>query len=159
MSLLAQVVYAARKPPAPAAVKARSAAAKALENLLKKPFTFGAENRSDPFKPFISDQMLKAQAEAEANAEAVSLTGMQLFEPGQLDLVAILSSGKQSLAMVQDSAGKGYIIRKGTKIGRRGQVIAIMPNAVLIKEWFLGSGGKKLYKDNEMVLRKEGGNK
>jgi len=76
-----------------------------------------------------------------------------------LNLVAILFSGKKALAMVQDSTGKGYIIKKGTKIGRRGQVAEIMPNAVVVKEWFRDSSGKKLYKDNEMVLRKEGGNK
>jgi len=159
MSLLAQVVYAAGKPSAPGVVVVKSAAAKALERLLKEPFTFGVGGHSDPFKPFMSEQMVKAQAAAKSGSEAASLTGMQLFEPGQLDLVAILFSGKRALAMVQDSTGQGHVIRAGTKIGRRGQVVAIMPNAVVIKEWFLGADGRKLYKDNEMVLRKEGGNK
>ncbi len=155
MSLLAQVVYAAGKPPAPGTVVVQSAATKALEKLLKEPFTFGIGGHSDPFKPFMSEQMVKEKVAP----EAASLTGMQLFEPGQLDLVAILFSGKQALAMVQDSTGKGHVIKDGTKIGRRGQVVAIMPNSVVIKEWFLGADGRKLYKENEMVLRKEGGNK
>ncbi len=130
-----------------------------LANILKEPFTFATASHSDPFMSFIQDRMMKAEAAAEANAGSEPLTGMQLFEPGQLDLVAILFSGNQALAMVQDSTGKGYIIKKGTKIGRRGQVAEIMPNTVVIKDWFISSSGEKLFKNNEMVLRKEGGNK
>ncbi len=151
--LLPSAAYAAKNVAAGPGNKV-STATDELKKLLQEPFTFGVSS-SDPFMPFISDQMIKDQADKEVK----SLTGMQLFEPGQLNLVAILFSGKKALAMVQDSTGKGYIIKKGTKIGRRGQVAEIMPNAVVVKEWFRGSSGKKLYKDNEMVLRKEGGNK
>ena len=153
IGLLPSAVYAAKNVAVVPGNKV-STAANELKKLLKEPFTF-AVNGSDPFMPFISDQMIKEQVDKEVK----SLTGMQLFEPGQLNLVAILFSGKKALAMVQDSTGKGYIIKKGTKIGRRGQVAEIIPNAVVVKEWFRDSSGKKLYKDNEMVLRKEGGNK
>lgn len=149
--LLPSAVYAVKKTVAEDAVTP----ANVLQKLLKEPFTFGDGTYSDPFVPFVSERIAKSQSDAEVK----SLTGMQLFEPGQLDLVAILFSGRQALAMVQDSTGKGYIIKKGTKIGRRGRVAEIMPNAVVIKEWYMSSNGKKLYKDNEMVLRKEGGNK
>lgn len=152
-SLLPQTASAARSPAPGAARNGHSAPLSALKKLLKEPFSYTSENRSDPFMPFISEQIMRAQERKEAK----SLTGMQLFEPGQLNLVAILFRGNRALAMVQDSTGKGYVIKKGTKIGRRGEVSKILPNAVVIKEWFLGSNGKKLYRDNEMVLRKEGG--
>ena len=154
LSYLPQIAMAAVNSPAAGVAKnTPPAPVSALEKLLKEPFTYATDNRSDPFVPFVSDQMVQAH-EAE---EAKSLTGMQLFELGQLNLVAILFSGDQALAMVQDSTGKGYVIKKGTKIGRRGEVLKIFPNTVVVKEWLLDSSGKKFYRDNEMVLRKEGG--
>jgi len=153
LGLQSPAARAAKAPVAGAAGNGPAAPLSALAKLLKEPFSYETKNRSDPFTPFIYVQMIQAH-EAE---ETKSLTGMQLFEPGQLNLVAILFSGDQAMAMVQDSTGKGYVIKKGTKIGRRGEVSNVLPNAVVIKEWFLSSSGKKLYRDNEMVLRKEGG--
>ncbi len=127
-----------------------------LKKLLDQPFTYQQENRPDPFMPFIAASTLKVAADQD---KAKPLSGMQLFEPGQLNLVGILFNGPRVLAMVQDSTGKGYIIKKDTKIGRHGIVTAIMPNEVVIKEWFRKSNGKKIYRDNIMVLRKEGATK
>ena len=64
----------------------------------------------------------------------VVLTGMQLFEPGQLTLVALLKTESEDIAMVQDFTGKGYVITEGTKIGKRGVVKDIAPNTVIIEE-------------------------
>ncbi len=117
------------------------------------PFAYRRENRSDPFMPFISEETGPTQV---APDEDAILSGMQLFEPGQLTLVTILVSGQQALAMVEDSTGMGHIIRVKDKIGRRGEVKAIVPNAVVVEEWSLTTSGSKRFTTNEMVLRKEG---
>ncbi len=152
VGFLPQSVGASGKP-ATAHEKSNQVAESALSKLLKEAFSYELD-RADPFMPFVSAQTAKEQDEDDLKA----LTGMQLFEPGQLDLVAILFSGKRAMAMVQDSTGKGYIIEEGTKIGRRGQVSKIKSNIVVIKDWFMSSSGKRNYRNSEMVLRKEGGN-
>ncbi len=144
---------------APVAVVAKVPSAKEkLTELLKTYFTYERENRADPFAPFIKKQKKKAKVQGKSGEpiEEEILTGMQLFEPGQLKLVSIVFAGERVLAMVQDSVGKGYIVKKGTKIGRRGIIEEIMPNVVVIKQWSLTFGGQKRYKNIEMVLRKEG---
>ena len=93
-------------------------------------FEYKHEGRPDPFVPFLTEAIVKA----ESKSTEKELTGMRKFEPGQLTLVAITSTENGPLAMVQDSVGKGYILRKGTKIGRSGEVADIMPNVVIIKE-------------------------
>jgi hypothetical protein len=118
-------------------------------------FQYHLEGRSDPFMPFISDK-----AEGTLNPNDIveneeQLTGMQLFEPGQLNLVALVNTPDQKFAMVEDVSGKGYIIKEGTKIGRRGVVRSIIPNKVLIEETAMTRAGKKLTSDIVMVLRKE----
>ena len=81
---------------------------------------------------------------------------MQLFEPGQLTLVALLKSKNRYLAMVEDFTGRGYVIREGMKIGRRGVIKEILPNKVLIEEVAMTRAGKELRNEIVMALRKEG---
>ena len=126
---------------------------KALEDFLQRPFAYRRENRPDPFMPFLTEDTGPTQVQVE---EDTPLTGMQLYEPGQLTLVAILFSGQEAIAMVEDSTGMGHIIKASDKIGRRGEVKEILPNSVVIEETSLTTGGSKRHTTNEMVLRKEG---
>lgn len=126
-----------------------------LVDLLQTYFTYQRENRSDPFATFIKKETPKITRAGYEPEEEV-LTGMQLFEPGQLSLVSIVFSEDRTFAMVEDSVGQGYIVEKGTKIGRRGVVEDIIPNVVIIKQWSMTFAGEKRYKNIEMVLRKEG---
>jgi type IV pilus assembly protein PilP len=130
--------------------------AEALKDLLAsmniKPFTYQAENRPDPFVPFISDKILQEVAETKPD----ELTGMRQFEPGQLTLVAIMFSEGSPMAMVEDSSHKGYLVRKGTKIGKSGIISDILPNQVIIKQLSYSMTREKRYNTVEMTLRKEG---
>ena len=129
-----------------------------LKNLMPKDsFVYSREGRPDPFLPFVSE----ARVQAELASEEEKLTGMQLFEPGQLVLVSIMTVGGEPLAMVQDSVGKGYVIKMGMKIGRKGVITDIASNQVLVRELasFNSRTKKKIYKTTKMVLRKEGENK
>jgi type IV pilus assembly protein PilP len=123
-----------------------------------KPFDYIMINRPDPFLPFITDKTTDQETgdPNEIIDKNEPLTGMQLFEPAQLNLVALMETGNYKLAMVQDSTGKGYILTEGTKIGRRGTVKAIAPNKVLIEELAETRGGKKILSYIDMVLKKEG---
>lgn len=127
-----------------------------LGELLQTYFTYQRENRSDPFATFIKKETPKATIAGQEAEEEEVLSGMQLFEPGQLSLVSIVFTEDKAVAMVQDSAGKGYIIERGTKIGRTGVVEDIIPNVVIIKQWSMTFANQKKYKNIEMVLRKEG---
>ena len=114
------------------------------------PFVYNRE-RPDPFFPFLTQEIMKAEAKAKAE-----LTGTQKFEPAQLTLVAIVSGKRGLLAMVQDSSGVGYVLRKGTKIGERGEVIQISQDKVIIEQSLKGVTGERTSRKIEMILSKEG---
>jgi type IV pilus assembly protein PilP len=120
--------------------------------LLQSAFDYQRGNRPDPFVPFISERAIEEQGDKEEEM----LSGMRLFEPGQLNLVAITIGGSAPVALVQDSTGKGYIIKEGLAIGRRGVIKSIMPNIVIIEESFQNIAGQERKRTIEMVLRKEG---
>lgn len=122
-------------------------------------FHYQLDGRPDPFVPFITEKAATAQVKVDMN-EIVDvnhpLSGMQLFEPGQLTLVALLVNGAQDTAMVEDFTGKGYVLSEGTKIGKRGVVKDIAPNKVIIEETAVTRAGKKIITELVMTLKKEG---
>lgn len=115
-------------------------------------FTYTSEGRSDPFVPFVTD----SSQSSSAKSDDVVLIGLRKYEPGQLQLVAIVFAENDPIAMVQDSLGKGYILHRGTKIGRTGEVEDISPNVITIKQMVSTPTRKQRYKTIEMILRKEG---
>jgi len=126
----------------------------ALETALatgqRPPFVYNRE-RPDPFFPFLTQEIMKAEAKAQAER-----TGTQKFEPSQLTLVAIVSGKRGYLAMVQDSSGVGYVLRKGTKIGEKGEVVQISQDKVIIEQSLKNIAGEGTSRKIEMILSKEG---
>ena len=149
-------ITTANKGETEAAIEENLKVTEALKELIAsmklKPFTYQTEGRTDPFLPFISEKVMQEVAETKPE----KLTGMRQFEPGQLTLVSIIFTGNSPMAMVEDSSHKGYIVRKGTKIGRSGIISDILPNQVIIKQLSYSMAREKKYKTVEMILRKEG---
>lgn len=117
----------------------------------KAPFLYQREGRPDPFFPFLTQEIIKAEEKAREE-----LPGMQRFEPGQLTLVAIIFAAREPLAMVQDSAGVGYVLKKGTKIGLSGEVIRIDRNRVIVQQAISDPGSTQKTRKVEMILKREG---
>jgi Tfp pilus assembly protein PilP len=139
------------------ALATEDATADPLEGVENAAFEYVLENRRDPFMPFITEKAAAASVDMnEIVDKQEPLTGMQLFEPGQLTLVAVLKAGAQDYAMVQDTTGKGYTLHPGTKIGRRGVVKNITPVAVIIEETAVTRAGNTIVTEIVMALKKEG---
>ncbi len=120
-------------------------------------YEYEIDNRADPFAPFVSGPAKSNPVTPDEIIENDEvLTGMQLFEPGQLTLVALMMTGGDTQAMVQDSTGRGYVIEEGMKIGRRGVITRITDNKVLIEETARTRSGKVLKNEIAMVLKREG---
>ena len=120
-------------------------------------FEYIMENRPDPFVPFLTEKAATSNVDMnEVIDNNEPLSGMQLFEPGQLTLVALMQNGTDDIAMVEDFTGKGYILTEGIKIGRRGVVKDIAPNSVIIEETAETRAGKKIITEVVMILKKEG---
>ena len=119
-------------------------------------FTYQLEGRPDPFEPFIRPQVATTAEPDEIIEENKKLSGMQLFEPGQLTLVAVMTALGDKLAMVEDVTGKGYIIKEGILIGRRGVVSRITDDQVIITEKAQTRAGKEIITTVVMRLNKEG---
>jgi hypothetical protein len=80
-------------------------------------------------------------------------------------LTAIIRADEKSMAMVRGPSGVGYMLKKGTAIGKNGGVVENivseetdtalgkqMIRKVVIKEPYLDQDGKLKYKDIEMRM-------
>jgi type IV pilus assembly protein PilP len=122
----------------------------------KKPvFSYNPKGKVDPFKPFIQ---IGSPGKA---VPGVPKTPLQEYDLSQLKLTAIVYVGNgDSFAMVEDSAGKGFTIKKGTYLGKRGgKVKAVHLDRVIIEEPSSLYGTQSKPREIVMRLPEEGGKK
>lgn len=106
-------------------------------------FVYDSTGKRDPFRPF----------DIAPKLDDSSKTPLERYDLGQFKLTAVLSTDNPS-ANVELADGKGFIIRKGTKIGLNGgEVIEIQPGKVIILETKVDFTGQKTQQTQEMLLR------
>lgn len=121
---------------------------------LASPFyEYQSSARPDPFKPFIAPKTVSPNELIDDQRE---LTGMQLFEPGQLTLVAIMNTSNGRVAMVEDVTKKGYTIKEGILIGKYGEVTEIGRDQVIVTETAHTRGGEEIKTVVAMKLKRDG---
>ncbi len=95
-----------------------------------KKYVFIPTGRNDPFFPIIFPEGPGTTKPKPGK----SLTPLQKLDLSSIKLVAIVSSGKDARALVEDSTGMGYIIKVGTYIGiNNGKVIGIYPASIVYR--------------------------
>jgi len=132
--------------PADATKTAASTAADAKLAANGSADTYDPSRHRDPFRPppnVVADK-------------AVARTPLESYEIGQLKLVGIVKDAGTVRAMVEDSAGLGYIVTTGTPIGLSGGVVrSIEQRRVLIQETTTTLYGEKQAKEVVMELPQE----
>ena len=127
---------------------------KELEKKEEVEYAYDPIGKPDPFKPFIQLIPIKEAS------RSVPLTPLQKYEISQLKLVAIITTPEGNIALVEDSAGKGYFLKKGTGIGKNdGKVKKILKDKVIIEEVYEDIFGQKKVNEISLFLHRieEGG--
>jgi type IV pilus assembly protein PilP len=112
-------------------------------------YVYNPAGKRDPFQPFIA-----AQSAVKPAGEEIPVTPLQKYDLSQLKLVAIMvgTGAGEGRAMLEDSEGKGYIIKKGAYVGvNYGKVTAVLKDRVIIAERYKDYTGQ--VKEKEIVLR------
>jgi len=119
-------------------------------------YYYNAQGRADPFKPFVTQKSASGPDPNEIIDEKTQLAGMQLFEPGQLSLVGVITSSREPIALVEDQTKKGYILKLGNLIGKRGVVSSIDKHQLVVTETAKTRSGQELKTTTTMRMKKEG---
>ncbi len=120
---------------------------------LDEPFYYNPKGRIDPFKPFL----LKMLTRGKKGRKTLPLTPLQKlsFVELQRGLVAIVWGHMGNRALIQDPAGKGYIIKPGTPVGPNGVVKQILSDRVIIEQTVTDPvTNKKVRKEITLTLKR-----
>jgi type IV pilus assembly protein PilP len=127
---------------------------------------YDAKGRIDPFVPLVKEEPVKVEKKESTGLidakgevrEKRTKTPLEKIELSQLQLKAIILAPSGNKALVEESSGKGYIIRKGTYIGRHdGKVINILKDRVVVEELTENYEGKMIAEEKEIKLPKPPG--
>ncbi len=114
-----------------------------------------AKNKIDPFLSPIKKIIVKKRKRKQNRKK---LTPLEKLDLSQLKLVAIIrmQTKKKTFAMVQESNGKGYMVKVGTYIGtNNGRIVEIKDNGINIKEEIENFDGTTENKITKMKLQKK----
>jgi type IV pilus assembly protein PilP len=143
--------------PLQAALAATDSQVAALLNLRAQAL-YDPKGKADPFEPLLRDEATPNQAGKLMRKQREAQSPLEKIDLGQLKLVAIIAAPSGNLAMVQESSGKGYILRKGTYIGlNSGKIVDIASDKVLVEEEFEDVYGKTIIQKKEITLPKPPG--
>ena len=108
-------------------------------------YVYNATGKRDPFRPFNFAPKVN---------DSTDKTPLEKYSISQLKLTAVLGSGDDASAMVENAVGKGFTVKKGTKIGNtNGEVVEILPDKILILEQSVDFTGETKNRTVEMRLR------
>jgi len=131
---------------APSPVYAQSGHPNAMQHMVKAPEIDFASLR-DPFASYLARVTQQSGATTfQTNRLLLNSRKREKLEEYDLDalkLVAIFSKGGERVAMIEDMASKGYIVRRGSRLGKNnGKIEKIDADTVFLVEQVLNPAGE-----------------
>ena len=120
------------------------------------PKAYDAKDKIDPFAPLFKEKPVIVKKKK--NKKRIPQTPLERIDLSQLKLVGIIMASSGNRALVEESSGKGYVIKKGTYIGiNSGKVVKIKKEKVVVEEEFEDVFGKTKLHQREIKLPKPPG--
>lgn len=108
-------------------------------------YRYDPTGKPDPFRSFV-------RLEQPLDTDPLA-TPLERFDLTQLEVTAIVWGTDEPRALVTDPSGKGYIVSKGTPIGKnKGRIVDIDDNIVRVKETYVDFRDRATTKEVEMRL-------
>ncbi len=119
---------------------------------------YNPKGKVDPFEALLRDEPVQAAGGKLMRKKRDPQSPLEKIDLGQLKLVAIIAAPSGNRALVEESSGKGYILREGTYVGlNSGKVVDIAIDKVMVEEEFEDAYGKTITQKKEITLPKPPG--
>lgn len=123
---------------------------------------YDPKGKIDPFMPLFreepAEEVAQTASKKVARKKRVATTPLERISLNQLKLVATIRAASGNRALVEDAAGKGYIVKMGTYIGiNSGSVIGIHKDRLVVEEEVETLLGEITLQKRELKLQKPPG--
>jgi type IV pilus assembly protein PilP len=96
---------------------------------------YNPEGKLNPFEPLFTKERVTLAVGKKKIKKRKPLTPLERVNLSQLTLVGIIQAPSSNRALVQESSGKGYVVKKGTYIGTNsGKIVQILKDRIIIEE-------------------------
>jgi type IV pilus assembly protein PilP len=120
------------------------------------PPIYNPKGKLDPFEPLFKKPTVALKKSKVKRR--TPRTPLERIDISQLKLVAIVLASSGNRALVEESSGKGYVVKKGTYLGiNSGKVVKIEKNKVIVAEEYEDYRGKVTVRNKEIKLPKPPG--
>lgn len=118
---------------------------------------YNPKGKIDPFEPLFREKPTIALVKKKRQ-KRVPRTPLEKIDLSQLKLVGIILASSGNKALVEESNGKGYVIKKGTYVGTNaGKVVQIEKDKVIVAEEYEDVLGNVTLRKKELKLPKPPG--
>ena len=122
----------------------------------ERPF-YNPKGKIDPFEPLFRDKPTVASLKKKRK-KRTPRTPLEKIDLSQLKLVGIILASSGNRALVEESNGKGYVVKKGTYMGTNaGKVVKIEKDKVIVAEEYEDFRGNVTLRNKELKLPKPPG--
>ena len=120
------------------------------------PALYNPAGKIDPFEPLFREKAVMAKKKKKIKRKPQ--TPLERIDLSQLKLVGIILAASGNRALVEESSGKGYVVKTGTYIGiNGGKIIEIDKELVTVEEQFEDVFGKIQTQKRKLKLPKPPG--
>jgi len=121
------------------------------------PPLYDPKGKVDPFQPLFREKPAVASTK-KVRKKRTPRTPLERIDISQLKLVAIVLASSGNRALVEESSGKGYVVKKGTYMGTNaGKVVKIEKDKVIVAEEYEDYRGNVTLRNREIKLPKPPG--
>jgi type IV pilus assembly protein PilP len=118
------------------------------EEAVAEEYNYNPIGKRDPFRSFLADELAPDTRKV--------VTPLQRYDLDQLRIIGIIWGISSPRAMVTSPDGKGYVVQKGTLIGKNwGKVSRITQDEVIISEEYRDFEGKLIVTEVPLKLPKD----
>jgi type IV pilus assembly protein PilP len=143
---------ASKQPPTPTTETTTVAKSSSQERPIYNP-----KDKIDPFEPLFKEKPVVAVVKKKRK-KRVPRTPLEKIDLSQLRLVGIILASSGNRALVEESNGKGYVIKNGTYVGTNaGKVVKIEKDKVIVAEEYEDVLGNVTLRNKELRLPKPPG--
>lgn len=143
-----------RAAPPPAAAEADIP--EAMQHMVTAP-EVDIESLRDPFSSYLAAVAKRAKEALEQKTTTMAnrpREPLEEYDLSTLKLVAVLHMGEERVAMVEDTVGKGYLVRRGNYIGKNnGRIDKITDVSVFLTEQVINPAGDVVDREVELTLK------
>ncbi len=128
--------------PAPAR-KAAVVAAAPTEVAAVVEYSYNPINKRDPFRGLNIESSRSGGGDEPVEERQVCAEPLCQYDLDDLTVVAVVSGDANPLAMVEDRAGVGFLVRRNTKIGNQGgKVTQVLRDCLVVTSFISGPDNK-----------------